>query len=152
MYYHIVSSYGSYWLFRFFSYLFTRWGSIHRCILYIRNNNALHKQQTIQLSLLNTSSLTFILFAACLLRLQCQTLYHNIKLVIPSDILIKSQQLQKDHFLSFLQDSRNTPFIKGYEFMRAPFALSSQLTSYSGYSTLTPLFTFFSSNYLSLMY
>lgn len=128
----------------------TRWGSIHRCSLYIQNNNNLHRQQTIRLSLLNTISLTFIIFSACLLRLQSNTLYSNIKLSIPSDLLISSDNLDVPKFASFLEDPQNSKFIQGFEFVRAP-VTSAHLSSYSGYSVVTPIIYTLSSNYLQMM-
>lgn len=134
------------------SYLLTRWGSIHRCILYIQNNNRLHKNQTMRLSLLYTVSITFIIFSACLLHLQSHTLYTNIKSTVPSDIVISSNSMQDASFISFLQNDKNRPYIQQYEFIQTPVTSSVQFTSIAGYTVVTPSFYTLSPSYFDIMY
>lgn len=130
----------------------TRWGPIHRCILFIQNNNRLHKQQTIQLSLLYTVSLTFVVFSACLLHLQSHTLYTNIKCTVPSDIVISSNNLKETTFTPFLQNARNQPFIRQFEYIQSPIESQIKFTSIAEYAMLSPAIYALSSSYFDLMY
>ena len=105
-----------------------------------------------RLSLLYTVSITFIIFSACLLRLQSHTLYTNIKSTVPSDIMISSNSLQDSVFTSFLQDEKNQPYIQQYEFIQTPISSPSQFTSIAGYSVITPSFYTLSPSYFDIMY
>ena len=88
-------------------------------------------------------SLTFIIFAACLLRLQSNTLYANIQLNIPSDFLItSSSSLDEASISEFLSQSKNQQYIKNYEFLGSPIitnaSFSQTLTTYADYQHLSP--------------
>ena len=94
--------------------------------------------------------LTYVLFAACLLRLQAATLYANIRLSIPADISISSAALQKDALASFLNQPQNAALCHGYEFVAAP-VTQGTLTSFAQLSALKPTVAFLTPHYLDLM-
>lgn len=122
------------------------------CLLYAKNNANLHRTANLRLSLLNTVSLTFIIFAACLLRLQVNTLYVNIKLSIPSDLLVTtSHSLDEADLKAFLSHPQNQPFISNYEFVGKPIQSDLQLTTYADYEHVLPAVYYLRSNYLNLM-
>lgn len=147
-----VSTYLSYGLSSIISFLVTRVGSMKSCLLYAKNNANLHKTANLRLSLLNTVSLTFIIFAACLLRLQVNTLNVNIKLSIPSDLLVTtSHSLDEANLGAFLSNPQNKQFIRNYEFVGKPMQSDLQLTTYADYEHVFPAIYFLRSNYLDLM-
>ncbi|KAK8821170.1 hypothetical protein WA538_005799 [Blastocystis sp. DL] len=148
----ILSTYLSYGLSSIISFLVTRVGSMKSCLLYAKNNANLHKTANLRLSLLNTVSLTFIIFAACLLRLQVNTLNVNIKLSIPSDLLVTtSHSLDEANLGAFLSNPQNKQFIRNYEFVGKPMQSDLQLTTYADYEHVFPAIYFLRSNYLDLI-
>ena len=146
----VVSSFFSQGLARLIFLLLTRVGSLSRCSLYASNNFRLHQHINFRLGLLQTVSQTFLLFAACLLRLQATTLYANIRLSIPADIFISSQALQKDAFSSFLHQPQHQALHDGFEFMAASVSQGT-LSSFAQLSTVQPTVSFLTPHYLDLM-
>lgn len=145
-----MSSFPSRWLASFFLFLFTRCSSVRHCSLYIQNNQSLHRRSNTRLALLQTVSLAFILFSACLLRLQTNTLYANIRLSIPSDLLVSSStQLDKAEFTAFLQKKENQKRVEGFEFLVSP--EQHTLSSYAQITTPSSLLYSLTPNYLDLM-
>lgn len=154
---YVVSTYIAHWISAGLSFVFSRIGTLRTCILYVKNNANLHRTHNNRLALLNTMSLTFIIFAACLLRLQSNTLYANIQLSIPSDLLItSSSSLDETSIKEFLSQSKNRQYINNYEFLGSPIttnaSLSQSLTTYADYQYLSPTVYFLDSNYLQLMW
>ena len=102
------------------------------------------------MAMLQTVSLTFILFSACLLRLQTNTLYGSIRLSIPSDLLISSSQLNEEEFTTFLQTKENQKRVEGFEFLVSP--KQHTLSSYAQITAPSSLLYSLTPNYLDLMF
>lgn len=156
----IVSLYLSSWIAKFFSFLLYKVRSLQSCILYAQNNVKLHQSSNNRLVLLNTLSLTFIIFASCLLKLQANTLYANIQLTIPSDIFISSSSsaLDEQAITSFLTLPTNAELIHHFLFLaKSPPSLSPSitashsLTTYANYVQTSPTVTFLTKDYLEMV-
>ena len=156
----IVSLYLSSWIAKFFSFLLHQFRSLQSCILYAQNNAKLHQTSNNRLALLNTLSLTFIIFASCLLKLQANTLYANIQLSIPSDLFISSSSssLDEQAITSFLTLPVNAKLIHHFLFLaKSPPSLSPSttashsLTTYANYVHTLPTVTFLTTDYLEMV-
>lgn len=150
-----MSVYFSHWISTFFTFLVCKIRSLRNCALYIYNNANLHKTSNNRLSLLNTMSLTFIIFAACLLKLQANTLYANIQLSIPSDLLVSSSStLDEINLSNYLSREDNRQSIQRFVFLTkyppTP-SMSQTLTTYANYAHTSPTISFIDNHYLEMM-
>lgn len=151
----IVSTYLSHWLTTFVSILLSHLPWLHPAALYIRNNANLHKRSNLQLSILCTTSLTFIFFAACLLRMQTNTLYSNIKLSIPSDLLVLTSSasgLNEQLLDAFYEEPYTQSLIAGRLYQYKSYSADSQLATFSNLHSTTIIVSILAPSYIDLMY
>ena len=148
----------SIFLSKLFTIGFSAFASLRSCSLYIHNNLKLHQKANFRLSLLTNISLTFIVFSACLLRLQATNLYVNVRQSIPSDIVVTSSSLDEASLAPFLREFQATSLVSGFSFLEGPVSVSQQqfqslhLSTLADFETLSPLLYPLNSEYLSLVY